>query len=162
MYDDEYFYMAAKVRDDVHYGDDPTGADRSWWMDSIQFAISEENEISSPYTELSVALADDGRSILQKYIDVNQGDPTFDKTTYNIFDEGTEVKIAIDGAIKTYEVKVPWSEITLSKSRPLNDIYFSAVINENDGAGRNSFVQWAEGIGQNKSAAKFISLPMNK
>lgn len=162
MYDDEYFYMAAKVKDDIHCGDDPTGTDRSWWMDSIQFAISEENEISSPYTELSVALADDGRSILQKYIDVNQGDPTFDKTTYNIFDEGTEVKIAIDGAVKTYEVKVPWSEITLSKSRPLNDIYFSALINENDGAGRNSFIQWGEGIGQNKTAAKFISLPMNK
>ena len=100
MYDDTYFYFAAKVKDDIHCGDDAQG--RAWAMDSVQFGISKALTKASEYTEMGISLSDTGETILQKYKDVNEAMVYFDPTKINEFDAGTEYKATLDGNI-TYK-----------------------------------------------------------
>lgn len=159
MYDDDYLYLAATVQDDVHCGTDEQ--DRVWAMDSIQFGVAESQTKTSNYTEIGIALGDDGESKIAKYADANQNDPFFDKATMNIFDDTTEIKATRNGTGTVYELRIPWTELTVSGQKPADYLIFSALINENDGKGRTAFMQWASGIGQGKNPELFAKIPFN-
>ena len=161
MYDDTYFYLAAEVTDNIHCGYDDQG--RAWAMDSLQFGISKNHTKTSEYTEMGIALSDSGETILQKYTDVNESMVYFDKTKINEFDEGTEYKATLNGNVTTYELKMPWTELTQDSKAPDDYLIFSVLLNENDGMGRTAFMEWelASGIGKGKDPSAYALIPMN-
>lgn len=159
MYDDKYLYLAAKITDDVHCGNDKQN--RVWAMDSIQFGVAESKSKSSNYAEIGIALLDSGEVKIEKYADPNMNSPFYDKKSMNVFDEDTELKIEREETKTIYELRIPWTELTASGKRPSERLIFSTLINENDGKGRISYMQWASGIGSGKNPELYAEIPFN-
>lgn len=161
MYDTDKFYMGAKIRDDIHCGDDQGRG--IWAMDSIQFCIAQRQDKFSGFTELVIGLDAEGNSKIEKFNDVaNIKEEMFDESKLNEFDEGTELKIARNGEYTTYELQIPWTELTIDGKAPISELIFSVLVNESDKAGRYSWIEWASGIGKGgKDPSKFLPIPMN-
>ena len=63
--------------------------------------------------------------------------------------------------ITIYYVAIPWSVIPrISYDDGL--VAFSMIINENDGAGRNGYIEWGSGIGAKKDPSKFRTIVFDK
>ena len=160
MYDDEMFYLGAKIRDDIHCGDDQGRG--LWAMDGIQFGIAQKQEKFSGVTNIVIALDDEGNSKIDKLNDVaNIKEEMFDESTLNEFDEGTELKITRKGEYTTYEFQIPWTELTIDGKAPSSELIFSVLVNESDKAGRYSWIEWASGIGRGTDASMFAKIPFN-
>ena len=160
MYDDEKFYLGAKIRDDIHCGDDQGRG--LWAMDGIEFCIAQKQEKFSGYTDIVIALDDEGNSKIDKLNDVaNVKEEIFDESKLNEFDEGTELKIARRGEYTTYELQIPWTELTIDGKAPSAELIFSVLVNESDKTGRYSWIEWASGIGKGKDPSKFAKVPFN-
>ena len=158
MYDDENLYYGAEVTDDIHCGTDEKN--RTWAIDSIQLAVAEKLSAVSNYTELAIALNDAGESVITRYHAANQDTPFFVAADINVF-KNTEIKVTREKNKTYYELKIPWSEITLSDKPPKSgELVFSTLINENDGKGRNSWLEWTPGIGNGKNPGLFGTLPL--
>ena len=107
-----------------------------------------------------MALNDEGESVITRYHASNQDTPFFVAADINVFKD-TEVKITRENNKTYYELKIPWSEITLSDKPPKNgELVFSTLINENDGNGRSSWLEWTPGIGNGKNPGLFGKLPL--
>jgi hypothetical protein len=59
------------------------------------------------------------------------------------------------GNTTTYEVKLPLSDLGLSSLAAGDSMGFGAIANENDGSGRDGFIEWTSGIGAGKNPAAF-------
>ena len=66
--------------------------------------------------------------------------------------------------VTTYEMRMPWSEIFYEGYKvDLNGTFrFSALINDNDGAGRRGWIEYMSGIGSPKNASMFGKLILEK
>ena len=145
--DEKNFYFAGKVIDNFHSAPD-TGWD-IWRNDSIQFSIGKGLPAPGiPYYELGMSLTDSGVS--EAYYWASP-----DKSGHGPL-EGIDCQITRDDAAKTttYYIVIPWSVIP-SVSYEDGAIAFSMLINENDGGGRNGYLEWGSGIGGTKDPTQF-------
>lgn len=155
MYDSEYFYLGARVTDNVHCGTDANG--RVWAVDSIQFSVSNGRTTESKITEIAMALMDDGAKF-QRYLSPMSDKEGFEMNKF----ENTEFGASTDGSVTTYEFKIPWNELFANGYVPKDYLNFSVLVNDNDGSGRRGWLEYGGGIGYEKSAVYFKKIPLMK
>lgn len=134
-YDDKYFYFAAQVNDTVHYS--VAEAANYWKGDSLQVTLGKKDDTYG--TEIGMCLPENSSEMLF----------TFRTAAYK-----TDVvaKGKRNGNITTYEVAIPWTPYF---DECPDEYKFSFAINDNDGNGRASAVEYAPGIISGKTSADF-------
>ena len=155
MYDENYLYLGAKVKDNIHCGYDEKG--RIWATDSIQFAVSDARVGDAKITEMGLGLMDDGAKFT-RYISQHTGEEGFDINTF----EDAEFAASLDGDITTYEFKMSWQDLFRNNFVPTDNLIFSILVNDNDGAGRRGWMEYGGGIGGAKDTSKFLEIPLDK
>ncbi len=166
MWDDDYLYFAARVTDDVQMQAYTDGS--TWKADGFQigFDVSEDG---NEFSHIMLALGDDGYHTLHSFASEDSSYPKGDI-------EGSEAKYVRDGNVTIYEAKIPMDAIMPMKSfvsigdgvnaegsfstsderfKPENGmtIKFSALINDDDGAGRKGYIEYGNGVSDGSSAA---------
>lgn len=143
-WDEEHLNFSAAVLDDVH--DQPGLGANIWQGDSFQFTFAPgaPGERRSDYHEIGVALTSQGPQ-LHRWLpnDVAGTIP------------GSQVEVVRDDdrSLTTYEVTIPWSQ--LSGWNPADGLAAIAIaLNESDGDGR-VFTEWGGGIVESKDPSLF-------
>ena len=140
MWDEENFYLALEVTDDVYAYD--TEGEVYWKSDGIQIAIAPDRE--SDNDVMSVGIAEmNGRNDIQ-----------LEKSTYAMFEgpiEHGEMAVVRDEEkkITTYEICIPWQDLYPSTDyspKGNETMVFSILINDNDGTGRHGYLEYGTGI----------------
>ncbi|MGW0227180.1 sugar-binding protein [Actinopolymorpha singaporensis] len=144
-WDADHLYLSAKVHDDVQA--QPETGERIWSGDGFQFSVAAGMPgESSRWDEYGVALTSAGPRMWRWLAAEGQpGEVT-----------GVDVAVTRDEARKetTYEVALPWS--ALAPIRPDDRLLsLSFLVNDNDGAGREGWIEWGSGIGGEKNSALF-------
>lgn len=152
-YDEDNLYMFIEVTDNIFCNESVDS--QAWDGDGIQLGIAAESVTSgSNYCELGIALTPDGPQ-MYRYL-------TNNSKQIGMVETG-ELQIVRDGTKTRYEFAVPWEEILPDKSlvksgyRPK----FAFLINEDDGLGRNSYMEYSQvlgAIGTNKNVAYFSDM----
>ncbi|MET9021478.1 sugar-binding protein [Actinopolymorpha sp. NPDC004070] len=144
-WDAGHLYLSAKVHDDVQA--QPETGERIWAGDGFQFSVAAGMPgESARWDEYGVALTPAGPRMWRWL--AAQGQPG--EVT------GVDVAVARDEAKKetTYEVALPWS--SLAPLQPDDRLVsLSFLVNDNDGAGREGWIEWGSGIGGEKNSALF-------
>ena len=152
--DKDNFYFSGKVIDNFHSA--PQTGYNIWENDGIQFSIGKGLPgLGIPYYELGMSLTNSGVSEAYYW-----NDP--DKVGHGRL-EGIDCKITRDESAKTttYYVAIPWSVIPRISYED-GMVAFSMLINENDGAGRNGYIEWGSGIGGQKNPSQFRTIVFDK
>ena len=163
QWDNKYFYLAAEIQDDILGDNDEQ--QRIWACDSIQFAFTEEPvPMGSKRTEYGVGLINgvpkfERYSFLKVDTDIIANTDKYDDDIVDL-----EIKRDEDKKITFYEARIPWTEIYGDNFIPGNhdEIFFSMIINDNDGHGRRGWLEFCPGIGAVKNTADFRSIPVIK
>ncbi len=152
-YDEDNLYMFIEVTDNIFYND--SSDSMGWDGDGIQLGIADESVTSgSNYCELGIALTTEGPQFY-RYL-------TNNTKQIGIVDAG-ELQIVRDGNKTRYEFSLPWEEI-LSDASLVGSGYrpkFAFLVNEDDGLGRNSYMEYSQvlgAIGTNKNVAYFSDM----
>lgn len=152
-WDDDYFYLALEVTDDIHAQPDAGGA--IWNGDGIQLALGIANaDGSNPgeYHELGLAGDDQGKLLKWRWLAPSG------------FDSGDSLQlreaVVRDGLTTNYEAAIPWSELTYEPDRVQEGLKlkFSLLVNDNDGEGRRGWIEYNGGIGAAKDIRAFGDL----
>ena len=143
-YDSEYIYFGIEVTDDIHFPvTDPQALKNMWRGDSVQIVLSEM--IDSYGTEYIFAYSGDGVPYIYQA---------------NCTEEQLKT-IKFNGARadnKTiYEIAIPWK---LDFEAVPKEMLFDMVFNDNDGDGRDCFLELAPGVTANKSNRYFPKLTL--
>lgn len=160
MWDEKYFYLGAEVTDETFSQDN--AADSMWQGDSIQLGIFYGTELMTSgkaggnFEEIGLALVKD---VPTAYRFLSQG-----KTNSGIIKEGDgfDLEIKRDGDGLTYEMKISWKELIGMDYVPKigDTLGFSGLINDNDGEGRRSYMEYGSGIGGIKNASQFVIMSL--
>lgn len=138
-YDDENLYMFIEVTDDIFCNNNSDSL--SWNGDGIQLGIAGENTASGgSYCELAIALTPNGPEIY-RHLTNNTKAPGLV--------ENKQLQIVRDGTKTLYEMALPWEEILPNgiKAKSGYRPKFAILINEDDGLGRNSFLEYSQVLG---------------
>lgn len=153
-YDEENLYFFIEVTDDIFVNNN-VGAN-IWNGDSIQIGIADEGSTaSSSYCELTVALTREGPQ-MYRHLANNSNNPVG-------LVQNCEMQIVRDGHKTYYEIAIPWSEVLTNPENagPGYQPRFAFLINEDDGAGRNSYMEYSQvlgAIGTYKNVAYFSDM----
>ncbi|MDF2921352.1 MAG: hypothetical protein K0R57_266 [Paenibacillaceae bacterium] len=140
-YDQDYFYLSAKVRDNTHFA----VADGDMWNgDSIQFAFGENGVYGAEYGLNLI----NGQTQIWRW---KNGSASLGKET-------ATATTARTGNDTYYEARLPWEAIFQSGLPPEGPVSFSILVNDNDGGGRRGWLEWTSGIGKVKSGKQLASL----
>lgn len=138
-YDENNLYMGAQIKDNVHHA---LAGTSMWSADSIQFATG-TGALFGP--EYGFAHAD-GQAEVWSW---SSGTAVLDKDAVQL-----STNRVADTTI--YEAAIPWK--ALQKEKPEKILPFNILINDNDEAGRKSWVEWTPGIGKYKDQYAFGNL----
>ena len=159
-WDEESFYFAGEVHDDIFYAEGVTPSNM-WQLDDFQIGImyGDAGATKNKFEELSFALLDGTPTIYRhstRFTDLE------DSTTV----EGAELAIVNDGDVTYYEMKVPWSSLIAGfekgeiKVGAGSGLRWSVLLNENDGEGREGYYMLGDGIANAKNSDEFLKLFM--
>ena len=145
-YDDQNFYLAARLTDDVH-NQTATEAD-VWNGDGIQFTVAPALPWEAKtFYEFALSLTKDGPQLYQfSSVKADEWPGLVKDAVCKIVRSGTET---------LYEAAIPL------KGRELlpvgsKEFAFSLLVNDNDGQGRKGWIEWGSGIGEGgKFPARF-------
>ena len=154
-YDEENLYFAAEVTDNIFCQNEKTN--EMWKGDSIQIGVAIKGT-SSNTTTLCFGLTG-GKA--EAYMHLKEEDQ-FGAGDY----EAGEVAVVNNGNKTCYEIKIPWESICPAGNtvKRGDKIYFSMIINDNDGSGRRGWLKYGEGVSGNNipSVYKRLLLLDNK
>lgn len=160
LWDYENLYLVALVKDNA-FSCNYT-SNNIWNGDSVQIALRKlnaENSIGTN-TEIGIAKSLDGDMMYRFGCQTVSGDKELQISKI----EKGEVHIeSINGQL-IYRCKIPWSEIfgegvTVTENEILG---FSMLLNDNDGAGRLGWVEYASGIGNAKDITLYSTMSLKK
>lgn len=155
-WDEKALYVAAQVRDDVHFA--ATTGDKTPEGDSMVIGIQpnkddgNSGQASMYYISSANPGGGSGACTLYRPREHSGGLPSGqlarDSSVYDI-------AIKTDGNITTYELRIPWAE--LGNIRPSLGTKFglSLQLNDNDGKGRVAVMTWGDGLYPDWKPAKF-------
>jgi len=152
--DENYLYFDAELKDNYHWA--PNTGYNIWQNDGIQFSIGKGlPALGIPYYELGMSLTNSG--MVETYYWMSPEKAGNGKL------EGVDCKITRDEGTKTtnYHIAIPW-EVIPSISYEDGAFSFSMIINENDGNGRNGYIEWGSGIGGTKNTSQFRAVVIEK
>lgn len=162
MLDEDYFYLYVKVKDDIDWFE--KNGDAGWADDSVQFGIVTEQRTSSDdiggtYTKILLSRNADDKSMV-KYRSASEGNEI---PIGNLSDK-SELVIRRDGDYTYYEAAIAWEDIRLNKPdiKNLESVFFSMIINENDGLGREGWLRYGDGIGSTQDTSLFKRMKIVK
>lgn len=145
-WDFDNFYLAAEVTDEVW------GTDKNllWASDGIQFAMAPSKQ-GTQMAQLDMGESQEGKQVL---LEISTNAANIGPVTNCDFD------MAREGNITTYELRIPWKEIFPDgyTVRRNSFVPFSMLINDNDGNGREGFMENGGGIGVIKNVYDFLDL----
>lgn len=158
-YDRDFFYLAAKVKDNVAGATEE--ASKIYANDSIQFGFANEALRTAGFTEIGIGLDNDGNPSMHRYSFIGTKFFASNIDEAIAFDETCELKVSREGDETIYELKMPWVDIYGDEAPKFDrkNALFCILINDNDGAGRRGYMQFCEGIGGTKDPSKFMKLP---
>ncbi len=145
-WDDDNVYLSARIHDDVH--SQTSSGDGVWAGDGFQFGFAAglPGETRA-WDELGLSLTADGPEVYRWL--AAGGRPV------GVVDDVDVAVVRHEDTDETlYELAIPWSELT--PFRPENRLLsFSLILNENDGAGRDGWIAWGDGIATSKDPARY-------
>lgn len=134
-YDDENLYFWIDVTDDIHY---MQKGSEYWTGDSVQIAVNNGGKYGPEF-----GFSTEG-------VVYKNGSFVYDE---KLKPEDIEFVAKRSGKHTIYEIRMPW-EAALEKM-PNGGLALSVLINENDEAGREGWIEWGKGIGDGKSVTDF-------
>jgi len=150
MWDDEYFYFAAKVRDnDFCQEFEPVGA---WEGDGIQLAFA-ETLTDKTGTEIGISISGNKTWV---YCYSHNKDVANANKLMN-----AETASTRSGEYTVYEVKLAWKDLLGEGYKPEQGktVAFSMLFNDNDNSGRRGWLEYGAGIGSGKSPSRYLEVP---
>lgn len=141
--------VRAEIEDDVFRQENPAGS--LYNGDSIQVSISPASPGSSvERTEIGLALTPDGPEAY-----------TFD--AFGVALTGrtptADLTVTREGTTTVYDVVLPWSSLGFA-SAPDGPFALSFIVNDDDGAGRDGYLEWSSGIGRTKDASQHFPVQL--
>lgn len=140
-YNEQYFYMAVKVRDNVH---NPVANADMWSGDSVQIGFG-DNGVYGP--EYGFNLAPGNQQQIWRW---NNGSATADKGSVIYY-------VSRTGDSTYYEAAIPWAAV-YGEAGFREQFQFSMVVNDNDGSGRRGWIEWTTGIGRVKDGNQLAQI----
>lgn len=151
-WDDEAFYMLVQIKDDIHVQmNEGSGI---WANDGLQYCIDPSRGEAigkNNWHEIGLVVTEEGNTHMWKWLSIPgiAGGEVVDYTGKAVRDEETTVV--------TYEVRIPWEQLlplgeTVSAGKIIG---YSVIANEDDGKGRDGWIQYMGGIGDLKHADRF-------
>lgn len=161
MWDNGYLYMYTEVRDDVYFQNEMV--ENSWKTDGMQFGVYADigevdftaiGQTNTNFHEYTIAINKDSGKV-----EVYKSRTQDDKTKIGMVD--VEAKARRNGNVTTYEWAIPWAEMVGIEGwhpKAGQILKFSMLWNDNDGAGRKGWIEYASGIGTGKDNRLFTTL----
>lgn len=149
-WDDNYFYLAMEVTDDIHNPGKADDGENAWQYDSVQIAFDSERIKGYGLNgHIDLQISDNG--ILNKSSTVSGISAGELKNAKLVVKRDEENKLTI------YEAAIGWDEIMPAGFYPSERKYIgvSVLANDNDGAGRKGYVEYFSGIGSGKYPEKY-------
>lgn len=165
MWDEEYFYFLGVVVDDVQFNDASKRAEKEWalWQgDSIQIAMSDEEEINSmlngSFAEIGFGLETETNEVWTYIWNLRYEAERADAPLQN-----SEAAVQHYDGYTVYELKVPWSELFYENYvLDPNKLFRIAVLgNESDGDERMA-LEYGNGVADDKDCSKFARIQFVK
>lgn len=139
-YDEKNIWFFIDVTDDIFVNNNTDSM--IWNGDSIQIGITDESITrGGKYCELTVALTPEGPQ-MYRHMTNNNDNPIGPVTN-------CDLAIVRDANHIKYEIRLPWSEVLIDSSnvKAGNKPKFAFLINEDDGLGRNSYMEYSQSLG---------------
>jgi len=139
-------FLAAVVTDDVHSG--AASAEALWQADSLQLALDVDGDRTSGAYDLDgdyeygFGLLGAGAAVWRWHSPVGVS-------------QGAEVAVVRAGRTTTYEAALPLVDLAGLEGRSGETFGWTFLVNDDDGQGREGWVQWTPGIGRGKDPSAF-------
>lgn len=146
--------VVVEVVDATHHQKEPQPA---WWNgDSLQLAIDcEGTGRAGGFTEIVTALTDKGPAAWKLAAADPHGDIPANWSPANGFVKHASSQIVRENGTTSYRLRLPWSELYPLTYNPAKGLRVALVVNNNDGAGRAAYLEWASGIAREKDSSRY-------
>lgn len=149
-WDEENFYITASIVDDIHFVNG--GNSDIWRYDSIQFALASgiPGE-SSQWYEYGMAKTPAGPQLYRWRAPEGISIGNVDNRTLRVTRDEENKRTL-------YQLALPWKELLPIRPDTDSVISISFAVNDNDGTGREGYLEWGAGIAGSKDPSQFRSV----
>ena len=137
MWDESYFYLGAKVKDNVFFAQQTPAL--SFLNDSLEIGVDPEHKLSNTavWWQLGAARHLDGTASLYQFLPVPAG--TVKGATVLVTPTG-------ENGNAEYRIAIPWAALGDFKPAPGREIGFGVIVDDSDGKpGDRKFISWFGG-----------------